>query len=157
MKNLQVLWKTVRKEYHLVISGLLLIIIPAAMILNTAFLINNVKKDIDIEVQRLGNQVANIIGRSIRDQLSNVGAVDAIITDIARDNDDVKSIDILQPLIENNAANASHRWCSSRCCDPPLKWSRNSAHRGAAQVASATAAGSERTDKTTPTWNCPSA
>ncbi|OGG42927.1 hypothetical protein A2841_02170 [Candidatus Kaiserbacteria bacterium RIFCSPHIGHO2_01_FULL_48_10] len=102
MKNLQVLWKTVRKEYHLVISGLLLIIIPAAMILNTAFLINNVKQDIDIEVQRLGSQVANIIGRSIRDQLSNPGAIDAIIIDIARDNEDIKSIDILQPLIENN-------------------------------------------------------
>ncbi len=102
MNNLNVLWKTVKKEYHLVISGLLLVLIPAAMIFNTAFLVGNVKKDIDVEVRRLGSQVANIIGRSIRDNLANPPSIDAVITDIARENPDIKSIDVLSPFIEQN-------------------------------------------------------
>jgi len=94
------LFKTFRKEYHLVLSALLLILIPAAVIFNTNYLIKNVKKDIDKEVLRLGSQMANIIGRSIRDDLGNSGRIDAIIGDMARENPDIKGIDILVPAVE---------------------------------------------------------
>ena len=96
------LFKTFRKEYHLVLSALLLILIPAAVIFNTNYLIKNVKKDIDKEVLRLGSQMANIIGRSIRDDLGNSGRIDAIIGDMARENPDIKGIDILVPAVEKN-------------------------------------------------------
>lgn len=99
---LSTLFKTFRKEYHLVLSAFLLILIPAAVIFNTNYLIKNVKKDIDKEVLRLGSQMANIIGRSIRDDLSNEGRIDSIIGDIARENPDIIGIDILLPAVEKN-------------------------------------------------------
>ncbi len=99
---LSTLFKTFRKEYHLILSAFLLILIPAAVIFNTNYLIKNIKKDIDKEVLRLGSQMANIIGRAIRDDLSNEGRIDSIIGDIARENPDIIGIDILLPAVEKN-------------------------------------------------------
>lgn len=86
----------------MILSGLLLILIPLAVIFNTQFLIQNVKKDIDKEVLRLGEQAANIIGRSIRDDLSNPGKVSALISDYARENKDIAGIDVLLPIVNDN-------------------------------------------------------
>ena len=106
MKNVfndfRILFKTIKSERHLIISGLLLVIIPVATIFNTWLIVRGVKSDVNIELARLGDQIANIIERSIRDSLSNPGAVDAIIGDIVRENDEIESIDVLAPIIENN-------------------------------------------------------
>ncbi|TAN58150.1 HAMP domain-containing histidine kinase [Patescibacteria group bacterium] len=99
---LSTFFKTFRKEYHLILSAFLLILIPAAVIFNTNYLIKNVKKDIDKEVLRLGSQMANIIGRAIRDDLSNEGSIDSIIGDVALENPDIIGIDILLPAVEKN-------------------------------------------------------
>lgn len=105
LNNLRIFFKTVKSERHLIISGLLLVVIPAATIFNTWFIVRGVKNDVNIELARLGDQIANIIERSIRDDLSNPGAIDAIIGDIVRENDEIESIDVLTPVIENNNIN----------------------------------------------------
>src|SRR3989338_5446738 len=105
LNNYRALFKTIKSERHLIISGLLLVIIPAATIFNTWFIVRGVKSDVNIELARLGDQIANIIERSIRDSLSNPGAVDAIIGDIVRENDEIESIDVLAPIIDNNNIN----------------------------------------------------
>ena len=103
--NLRILWKTLKGERHLIISGLLLIVIPAATIFNTLFLINHIRKDINTELARMGDQLTNVIGRSVRDHLANPGEIDAIIGDIVRENSDIKSIDVLIPVSEKNDIN----------------------------------------------------
>jgi len=96
-KNLDYL----KNNLQLVYGVVLLILIPAALIINSLIFINNTQKVIDVELQRKASLATGVLSSNIPDLLDNQKALQARVEKVAQKNDEVHSLDILVPEEEN--------------------------------------------------------
>ena len=90
-----------RNNLQLVYGVVLLILIPAALVINSVIFINNTQKVMDVELQRKASLATGVFSSNIPDLLSDRGALQARVEDTAQRNDEVHSLDVLVPEGEN--------------------------------------------------------
>jgi len=86
-----------RNNLQLVYGVILLILVPATLVINSLFFINNTQKVVDIELQRKASLAAGVLSSNIPDLLSNVNNLQARVEEVANNNDEVHSLDVLMP------------------------------------------------------------
>ena len=78
-------------------SILLLILIPAALVINSVVFIKDTQEVIDVELQRKAMLANQIVGPSIPDLLSEQEALQSRIEALAQSNEDIRSLDVMIP------------------------------------------------------------
>jgi signal transduction histidine kinase len=96
-----------KNNFQLMYAVVLLILIPAALIINTVIFINNTQKVIDAELQKKASLATGILSASLPDLLSDPAALQKRIVLLAQSNEELRSIDVLVPDGENFKITAS--------------------------------------------------
>jgi len=88
--------KIIGKNYQLVYSLALMILIPAAIIVNTIIFTNSFKKSIDQELYNKTIALGQVINATSLEVLNQPEALQTQVETIAKFNDEIKSLDVLQ-------------------------------------------------------------
>lgn len=87
----------IRNNFQLVYGIILLILIPAALVVNTLVFISNTQKTLDTELQKKAALATSIFGAEVSDEVGQTEHLQAKLEQMAADNTELKSIDILIP------------------------------------------------------------
>jgi len=90
-----------KKNFQIIYAVLLIILIPAAIVVNSVVFINNTQKVIDQELQRKAMLAEKIFGADINRDLADTDLLQKRIENLAKDNEEIKGLDILVPEGEN--------------------------------------------------------
>lgn len=99
--------KIIGKNYQLVYSLALMILIPAAIIINTIIFTNSFKKSIDQELYNKTIALGQVINASSLDVLNRPQDLQTQVETISRFNDEIRSLDIMQKIGEDFEVMAS--------------------------------------------------
>lgn len=86
-----------KKNFQIVYSIILIILIPAGLIINSVVFIKNTQKVIDVELQRKVMLANQIVGPSVPDLLSKQDILQSNVEKLAKSNEEIKSLDIMIP------------------------------------------------------------
>ena len=78
-------------------SLLLLVMVPAAFFANNYIINTNYEKATDVITQRKANLAENILGNFIYGQFSDTVALQSLVGQIVKDNDEIVSLSVLRP------------------------------------------------------------
>lgn len=90
-----------KKNFQIVYAILLLILIPLAIVINSVVFVNNTQKVIDTELQRKALLAEKVFGSDLARDLANAELLQQRIENLAKNNEEIKGLDILIPEGEN--------------------------------------------------------
>lgn len=86
-----------RPKVEFAYSIFIIIFVPALLVFNTLWLLNNTKKDMDSELRRKAELANQAVASSIALNISDQGKVQSIVDAIMKNSDEMVSINILIP------------------------------------------------------------
>ena len=90
-----------KKYWQIVYAGLLIVLIPLAIIANTVWITNSFRSNINIQLQRQALSLAEVFNGALQDDLDDIEKLQISLTRVAALNPDIKVADILVPEGEN--------------------------------------------------------
>ncbi|MBI5037979.1 MAG: HAMP domain-containing histidine kinase [Candidatus Kerfeldbacteria bacterium] len=90
-------WRTLRDNFQFIYGIFLFILIPGALVVNTVLLTSRTSTIMDIELQRKASLAASIVSSSIRNKFDNIEIVQSELVQIADQNEEIRSLDVLIP------------------------------------------------------------
>lgn len=90
-----------KNNFQLVYGVVLLILIPAALVINTVIFINNTEQVMDVELQRKASLANSIFSSNVPEMLANTGELQSLVERTVQKNDELYSLDILVPKGED--------------------------------------------------------
>ncbi|MFA5134572.1 MAG: HAMP domain-containing sensor histidine kinase [Patescibacteria group bacterium] len=87
----------IRNNFQFIYGVVLIVLIPAALVVNTVVFINSTGRAIDIELQRKASLANSIVSVDVLENLDNTEALQSIVRRTVAMSEEVHSLDILVP------------------------------------------------------------
>lgn len=96
-----------RKNWQVIYAGVLIILVPLAIVMNTFFIVNRFRKTVDVELQRTALIIGKMIEVTSQDAFADRELLQQRLVEIAATLPEVRSLDILEKIDEDFAVAAS--------------------------------------------------
>lgn len=96
-----------KKNWQVIYAGVLIILVPLAIVMNTFFIVNRFRKTVDVELQRTALIIGKMVEVTSQDIFDDKEALQQRLVEIARVLPEVRSLDILEKVGEDFTVAAS--------------------------------------------------